>query len=235
MRVVVYIFIFFFFIALPLSGMELIPGLSQELKNRKLYAQDFKALGVEYLASLCTNVDKTKIISLSKFSLKRGKNKCELQREPQQKNLQAQINHQFQAPIYLKYINDTVGFGAFADAPIKELDSVGEYTGYLCVEQEFDQEVDSTYSIDVGSFYTDELGSQLYVDAKKSGNFMRFMNHSYEPNVHSLSVYNPVDGVWHVMMYASQYIPKDSQLLINYGSGFWESQGVEPVDLTANS
>lgn len=217
--------------------MELIPALSQELKNRKLYAQDFKALGVEYLACLRTNVDKTKIIPLSQYSLKRGKNKCELLREPQQKNLQAQINHQFQTPIYLKYINDIVGFGAFADASIKELDLVGEYTGYLCVEQEFDQEVDATYSIDVGNFYKDELGTgtQLYVDARKSGNFMRFMNHSYEPNVHSLSVYNPSDGLWHVMMYANRYIPKDSQLLIDYGSGFWKSQGIEPVDLTANS
>lgn len=229
-----HIFSSIFFMALPIFGMQEPLKISQELKTRKLYATDFKALGIEYVSTLRTYLDRTKIIPQKKISLPRSQKKWEPLLEQQSKEFEQQIVQQYQAPLYLKYINDTVGFGVFAAAPIKEFDTISEYTGYLCVEDENNQEIDPTFSIDVGNYYSSDSGSRLYVDGKLAGNFARFINHSYIPNVHSLSVYSKCDGLWHVMMHANQDIPQDAQLLINYGSGYWQSKGIDPVDLTPN-
>lgn len=228
-----YICVFISLIAFPLLAMQQ-SEISQELKTRKLCAADFKALGVEYVSTLRTHLDRTKIIPQKKFSLPPDQKKWEPLLEKQQKEFEDQINQQYQVPLYLKYINDKVGFGVFAGAPIKEFDTISEYTGYLCVEDEHNKEVDPTFSIDVGNYYASDSAARLYVNGKLAGNFARFINHSYIPNVHSLSVYNTLDGLWHVMMHAKEDIPQDAQLLINYGPGYWQAKGVEPVDLTSN-
>lgn len=223
------IFLFVLLFALPLGAMQ----QTQDLKTRKLYAQDFKDLGVEFTSILHTSLDRVKILPSKPLKLPMN---WKILLEAQRSELKKHIVQQYQAPIYIKYINDRVGFGVFADAPIKEFDTICEYTGHLCVEQDVENEnVDLNFSIDVGSYYhVDGKNKQLYVDAKKAGNFSRFMNHSYLNNVSSLSVYNEQDGLWHVVMCAEKDINKDDQLLTNYGEGYWKSRGIEPIDLTAN-
>lgn len=221
-----YVFLIILFIALPISAMQ-VHQIPEELKKRKLYAQDFQALGIEYITALRTNLDVSKIIAR-----KRSPFVC---LENQRKEYTQQVVKEYQAPIYLKYINDTVGFGVFADKPIKECDTISEYTGYLCVEDDSNEQVECMdYAIDVGNFYDSQRGTALYVNAEKAGNFTRFINHSYLPNVCSLSVYNEIDRLWHVMMLASKDIDQDTQLLTNYGTGYWDVREIVPIDLQSN-
>lgn len=212
--------------------MQLNSEISFELKTRKLYAADFKILGIEYLAVVRTHLDKNKIISSKPYPTNKWKSLL----EEQHKDWEHQIDAQSQAPIYLKYINSKIGFGVFADTLIKSFDIVGEYTGLLCVEDDSKNEESFDYAIDVGNYYTGESGTPLalYIDAEKSGNFTRFINHSYMPNVCSHSIYNKNDGLWHVMMRANKDICQDAQLLINYDVGYWNTRNIQPVDLSAN-
>lgn len=224
-----------FLITLPLSAMVKPSDIPQELKTRKLYAADFKALGIEFTSLLHTSLDRSKIIPhqpLNNIPLR-----WQILVEVQRAMLKKQIAECYQVPLYLKYINDRIGFGVFADAPIKEFDTICEYTGQLCVEEDDESEnLDLNFSMDVGPYNNvDGKNKQLYVDAKKAGNFSRFINHSYLHNVNSISVYSEQDGLWHVMLHANQDIAQDDQLLANYGEGYWKSRGIEPIDLTANS
>lgn len=229
------IFISLFLVVIPLSALQRYSQISPELKTRKLYAAEFKELGVEFLSALQTQLDRTKIIPRKKFFLPPGQEKWGPLLEKHQCELMQEITQQYQAALYIKFINDKVGFGVFADAPIKVGDSISEYTGILCVEDDStDERKDLDFAIDVGNYYASESGTALYVDAGKSGNFSRFINHSFVPNVCSISVYNTNDGLWHVMMHANKDIPKDAQLLTNYGIGYWNSRNIEPIDLHSN-
>ena len=211
--------------------MQPASSIPKELQNRKLYAADFQALGIEYLASVRTFLDKTKIIPPKPYPAK-WKSYLELLHE----DWAQRISCQYHAPVYLKYVNPKVGFGVFADSPIKRFEAIGEYTGLLCVEDDSKCEESFDYAIDAGYYAssTSEDRLTLYIDAAKCGNFTRFINHSYIPNVNAHTVFSNKDGLWHVMYRAIKDIGQDSQLLVNYGTDYWTTRNIEPVDLTAN-
>lgn len=207
-----------------------------ELKSRKLYAADFKALGVTYTDAVQCTLDISRFIGSHDidpdYAYKHP------HRVPQIRRLQeiarSELDNPYRPALYLKYINDTVGFGAFADEPIEEGQLVIEYTGCLVLDE--DCEADGDFAMEVGRCYrTDKGPILLSVDAKNTGNFSRFINHSYHPNVDSMTLFNPKDGLFHVLLHAKDPIEKNAQLFINYGEGYWFSRTIEPVDLTANS
>lgn len=212
--------------------MERVADIPHELKNGELYAPDFKTLGVEYLGRLRTQLNTRNIIAPRPYPDNEFKKTlAQLHAEWEE-----HVNSSYHAPVYIKYCNTVVGFGVYATQLIKAYDTVGEYTGDLCVENDSMNDESLDYAIDVGNFYQSDQGSlMLYVNAKKGGNFTRFINHSYIPNVDAHSVYNKKDGLWHVLYRANQDIQPHSQLLTNYGSDYWDTRNVEPVDLTPDS
>ena len=71
------------------------------------------------------------------------------------------------------------------------------------------------------------------IDAKRIGNFTRFINHNYKPNVISRLYF---DGcMWHTILVADCGIAKDEQLFIDYSRGDWNIRGLVPIDLQSNS
>jgi SET domain-containing protein len=62
-------------------------------------------------------------------------------------------------------------------------------------------------------------GNLFSVDAKKAGNFSRFVNHSGNPNINVF--YHNTDGIWYAVFIANTFIKKDEQLFVNYGSSYW--------------
>ena len=57
---------------------------------------------------------------------------------------------------------------------------------------------------------------------KKKGNFTRFLNHSFKPNVSSRGMV--IDNLYHVIFFANKKIEKDEQLTYDYGPTYWNTR-----------
>ena len=65
-----------------------------------------------------------------------------------------------------------------------------------------------------------DLGDGLAVDASEMGNQTRRINHSAaNPNARALIVNDR--GVRRVVMYAMRAVPRDAELLFDYGDQYW--------------
>lgn len=194
------------------------------LNNGKFYSKDFSKFGVQYTNKLILDddIETTKILgAVSGYETP----------DAIERFTQA-VKTGYEAHMYLKYINEKIGYGVYADAPINEHDIIGEYTGRL-IDQEtaFQLPLEKTACLMAlpDCYMGYNYPKTLYVDAMKAGNFTRFINHSYDPNVNSKLLY---DGVlWHVLFTAAKNVDRNKQLFFNYGSGYWCIRGIEPIKL----
>lgn len=135
-----------------------------------------------------------------------------------------QIAQGYVAPMSIRFINDQIGYGTFAEGDIAVDQMVGEYTGVL---MEFKDIKDTKYTWDYLSGYdADGKLLKLSVDAAQFGNEMRFVNHDYQPN--AVMKYIPEGGLWHVVYIASRPIKKGEQILTNYGQRYWSGKRGAP-------
>lgn len=135
---------------------------------------------------------------------------------------------------YVKFASDETGYGMFADGKkysgvlnmmlltctilvsIMIGQPIGEYVGIL---------TNSTISTDYQWVYPtaiqDEDGDwvPLAVDSRAVGNMLRFANHHDSPNCDVRII--PYKNAWHVMYVANQFIPKGSEILVNYGPNYF--------------
>lgn len=130
------------------------------------------------------------------------------------------------APVSIRLINPTIGFGLFAERDLKVGEIVGEYAGFLTRS---DAIADGTYSYSYPPLGDADGEMRLSIDARWMGNETRFINHSDAEVVnHDYAFYN---GLWHVMFTVSSPVSKDQQLLIDYGEGYWEARAKGPEPL----
>jgi len=127
------------------------------------------------------------------------------------------INREKTPPIYIKWIDDTMGYGVFADNDIEKDAFIGEYAGV--VRRLYRNHPDhNAYCF----HYPTKLWSLNYytIDAKNQGNITRFINHSDQPNLQPLCLIDK-NKILHLMLVAKCTIPKDTQLVFDYGPDFW--------------
>ena len=132
-------------------------------------------------------------------------------------------------PLSIRYINDRIGYGVFAEDDIAAGEMVGEYTGRI---METKAVLDTKYSW----VYLDDINQsgkiiKVSLDAKHAGNEMRFVNHDYNPN--AVMKYIPQGGIWHCVYIASRPIKKGEQILTNYGTKYWSGSRGEPHQFVA--
>lgn len=202
---------------------------------KKLYAKDFKKLGVTYTTHLIFDSYVDRSLILEPARRRTIIEHPDYEPEPNNARYISAIKNGYQAALYLKYINDAVGHGVFADAGLKKGDIVGEYTGTVITQQKtVGMPADQTsYMFETIFCYRGVFSPEpLIIDARNKGNFTRFINHSYTPNVEVEEVYS--DSMWHLLLVASKLINKDQQLFINYGEGYWLRRGIKPIDLQPN-
>jgi hypothetical protein len=139
------------------------------------------------------------------------------------------IKHE--APHKIKLISSSVGHGVFANQDFTLCDFIGEYTGYVDFSDAYVGLEPSLlkYLFRLGLSYT-HPARRIFVDAREGGNFTRFVNHSYTPNLSPIRV-TTHDGMVHVVFIVTEKILKGDQFFINYGEGYWRQQRVEPVEL----
>ena len=64
----------------------------------------------------------------------------------------------------------------------------------------------------------------MKLNAKDAGNFTRFINDSYYPNVDGAFI--RWNNASHLILFANAPIKKGQQLFIDYGIGYWMARGV---------
>lgn len=152
---------------------------------------------------------------------------------PDNIKFEADVIKKTQAKVSIEYINNLLGYGVVAQEPIAEGAMVGEYTGklYSYSQISYRSLPDLRFIMEVGPFGVDKYGMfyELFIDAKDKGNFTRFINHSYKPNLSEKIVF--AKGLWHIVLIANQRIDQNAQLSINYGEGYWQVRNSEPIDL----
>ncbi len=141
----------------------------------------------------------------------------------------SEIDNNHIAPVYIKKINDKIGFGLFANSQIKKDDYIGEYTGVVQIAEEKTEFYDNgSYETDFSWDFPDEVDSvELEINGRLEGNELRFVNHDINDNLnveHTLH-----NGQWLIFFTAKRDIDKDEQLFVHYGDEYW-SGGFRDLD-----
>lgn len=120
------------------------------------------------------------------------------------------------ANVSVRWMDEDIGYGLFAEQDIAKGDFIGEYTGEVRLLSRLHPDQNG-YCL---HYHTKWWSLKYYmIDALLLGNLMRFINHSDSPNVQPLC---GVDrGLQHQIFVARGPIVKGAQLTINYGNDYW--------------
>lgn len=115
------------------------------------------------------------------------------------------------------WIDSEVGYGLFANENIEIGDFVGEYTGEIRRLYRLEQD-HNAYCF----HYPTRFFSWKYfiIDALYEGNEMRYINHSDNPNLQQICLFDR--GLLHLCFLARIPIHKGTQLTLNYGEDYWK-------------
>jgi hypothetical protein len=128
----------------------------------------------------------------------------------------------------IAWIDAEVGYGVWTNREIPANTFIGEYTGLLR-RRRFWRRWENLYCFD----YTigERRSSSFVIDAQDDGNHIRFINHSFSPNLEPISVY--YGEMIRVIVHAKKSIPAGTQLVYDYGEEYWEKRKC-PKDLRSH-
>ena len=140
------------------------------------------------------------------------------------KNYHKKIEEAYMASVSICRVSEDVGYGLFAEADLKPGAYLSEYAGLvqpgedLIVDAESAEEsYDTDYTWDYPDAWYEDV---LYeVNALNMGNELRYINHSFEPNL--IVEHTLVDNRWVIFFVAQQFIPAGVQLTVDYGEEYW--------------
>lgn len=117
------------------------------------------------------------------------------------------------APVYISKVSDTVGYGLFARQELPKGALVGQYCGRVSHQSE---NPTSQYHLNYPI-----KGHSFVIDAAPCGGYLRFANHSDNPNMEPrLAIKN---SIIHVLFFTKKRVDIDAQLLYDYGKGYWKN------------
>ena len=123
------------------------------------------------------------------------------------------------APTTIKWINDEIGYGLFANASIPAQSWIGIYTGHVrrLYRRKPDQ---NAYCV----HYPTRFWSWHYyvIDAYRGGNELRFVNHHLSPNLEVRCLEEK--GLLYFAFFSTQEIAAGEQLTVNYGEDYWQKR-----------
>ena len=125
-------------------------------------------------------------------------------------------------PVRLKWINDAIGWGVFAERALKQMEYIGEYAGQVRRKKRSDDK--NPYCFQYPFVSGDR--SRYTVDALNQGGLSRYVNHSYQPNLKSGLA--TLHNLGHVILFVSRPIRKGEQLCYDYGPDYWKKR-TQPI------
>ncbi|HSX26138.1 MAG TPA: SET domain-containing protein [Chlamydiales bacterium] len=126
--------------------------------------------------------------------------------------------------VTIRWIDETLGWGVFANRDLKPMTFIAEYTGQVRKRRRSDAK--NGYCFE----YIIAQGSKTpyTIDAQKQGGIARFINHSEKGNlIPNLATF---DNVSHVVLYVKEGVRKGEQLCYDYGPDYWKRRKA-PLDL----
>jgi hypothetical protein len=121
--------------------------------------------------------------------------------------------------VSIRWIDETMGYGLFAEIPFKKEQFIGEYVGQVRKIRRLHPDLNG---------YCLHLPSRLWswnfyvIDAEKLGNELRFANHSDKPNMQPISLLDR--GLLHIGLFAARDIEVGEELTFNYGKDYWRKR-----------
>ena len=135
-------------------------------------------------------------------------------------------------PLFIKWVNKTVEYGAFADSDISRGDMICEYTGNLSIDT---GAVENLYLWDYPTVMFEKVPGKkrrkkikFCIDAQDQGNIARFINHTTREYQNVGVQIVPAQGLWHIIYVAKKDIKKGQQLLTHYGMEYWRDRQIVP-------
>ena len=120
------------------------------------------------------------------------------------------------ADVSIRWINETFGYGLFAEQDIPTGQFIGEYTGIVrkC-NLIFDRINEYCFA-----YPTNAMSFQKHIiDARDQGNETRYANHSDQNNCESMGVWS--DGILHIIIRTIREIPAGTQVTYDYSGFYW--------------
>jgi uncharacterized protein len=179
----------------------------------------FTELGLTWLDALEFPSERhfKKVLKKSKQAMK--KQELSVKEKWLSVRFQREISTSSLPPISIRYIDERLGYGVFAEEDLPAGSYIGEYTGSIRKRRgRRDRKNDYCFEYTIGNW----VYNPFIIDAKEKGNFTRFINHNDTPNLDPLSVY--VDGIMHIIFVTQRAIPKGRQLCYHYGDTFWKKR-----------
>lgn len=125
------------------------------------------------------------------------------------------------APIYIKWVNDKIGYGCFANVDIPEGNLISEYVGEIIPKNKIASKIWSWKYPSMGEF-SSKFPKKISLNCFRYANETRFVNHGSDPNCKTLFIYT--DGAWRLLYVAKRFIKKDEEILVNYGKIYWRKR-----------
>ncbi len=123
----------------------------------------------------------------------------------------------YSAPVYIKKVNEKVGYGLFAMNDLLRGSYIGEYAGKVRHIARGSHE-HNEYCI---HYPTKWLSCKYHViDALQHGNHIRFINHSDSPNAKPIILVDR--GIVRIVFFAVRDIDQEEEIVFDYGPDFWK-------------
>jgi hypothetical protein len=177
-----------------------------------------KQFGVKYVPSL--DFASFRIIQSINKKLTRLLKKGELTRQQVWLGsyFQKEVLSGFLPNVSIRWIDEEIGWGVFAEQDFKVNDYITEYSGLVRKSKRADRT--NTYCFEY--IYASGIPSRYTIDAQDQGGVARFINHSAKPNLSTaLATFGSLN---HVIMLAKEPIAKDTQLTYDYGITYWSKR-----------
>ncbi|MGZ3634095.1 MAG: SET domain-containing protein-lysine N-methyltransferase [Parachlamydiaceae bacterium] len=128
-----------------------------------------------------------------------------------------EIEQGFVADVSIRWINEELGYGLYANKNLPAEAYIGEFTGL--VRRLYRRSPDHN---EYCFHYPTKWWSWKYtvIDALLGGNETRFINHSDKPNLQPLCVCD--QNLLHIIFITDQPIKAGMQLTYHYGNDFWK-------------
>lgn len=118
------------------------------------------------------------------------------------------------------------GYGLFAKKRIEKGEVIGLYTGIIAEEHD-DQDNDYMWTYDTLIENRNKVLKHPGLDARKFGNYMRFVNDWYggsKVDMNVVSVYVPYLNRWWILYVSIKEIAAGQELLTSYGEDYFVSR-----------